>query len=79
MATLCCTWISSVAISPGQGFNSLHWSTCSRARGPDSATCAGLAHGRDYIDCRALDQSHKSAWPSFFLELSKILELRRSR
>ena len=31
----------------------LFWSTWSRVRGPDSATCAGLAHGRDYSDCRA--------------------------
>ena len=31
----------------------LFWSTWSPARGPDSATCAGLAHGRDYSDCRA--------------------------
>ena len=28
-------------------------STWSRARGPDSATCVGLAHGRDYSNCRA--------------------------
>ena len=31
----------------------LFWSTWSPALGPDSATCAGLAHGRDYCDCRA--------------------------
>ena len=35
----------------------LFWSTWSRARGPDrgpdTATCEGLAHGRDYSDCRA--------------------------
>ena len=31
----------------------LFWSTWSRAWGPDSATCAGLAHGSDYSDCRA--------------------------
>ena len=31
----------------------LFWSTWSRAWGPDSATCAGLAHGLDYSDCRA--------------------------
>ena len=31
----------------------LFWSTWSLARGPDSATCAGLAHGRDYSYCRA--------------------------
>ena len=39
----------------------LFWSTWSRAQGPDSATCAGLAHRRDYSDCRASEQSHKSA------------------
>ena len=37
----------------------LFWSTSSLARGQVSATCAGLAHGRDYSDCRASDQSHK--------------------
>ena len=31
----------------------LLWSTWSWARGPDSATCAGLAHGRDYSYCIA--------------------------
>ena len=31
----------------------LFWSTWSPARGPDSATCAGLANGRDYSCCRA--------------------------
>ena len=31
----------------------LFWSTWSPARGQDSATCAGLAHGRDYSNCRA--------------------------
>ena len=31
----------------------LFWSTWSRAFGPDSATSAGLAHGRDYSYCIA--------------------------
>ena len=49
--------------------------TCG-ARGLDSATCAGLAHGDNYSYCRAseLKKNCKSAWPVFFLELSKILE-----
>ena len=29
------------------------WRSWSPARGQDSATCAGLAHGRDYSYCRA--------------------------
>ena len=52
----------------------LFWSTWSCARGKDSATCAGLVHGRDYSYCRAPEKIRKSAWPLFFLELSKILE-----
>ena len=53
----------------------LFWSTWSRARGPDSATCAGLAHGRDHSHCKASKQKvTKGAWPLFFLELSKIIE-----
>ena len=31
----------------------LFWSTWSPARGQDSATSVGLAHGRDYSYCRA--------------------------
>ena len=68
------SWISSVAISRWQGFDSKHehptvfrlplfWSTWRRARGPDLAACAGLAHWRDYSDCRATEKCHKSAWP----------------
>ena len=34
----------------------LFWSTWSRARGPDSATCVGLAHARDYSICIASEQ-----------------------
>ena len=34
----------------------LFWSTWSTARGQDSATCAGLAHGRDYSNYRASEQ-----------------------
>ena len=52
----------------------LFWSTWSRARGPDSATCAGLAHGRDYSDCRASELNLQKCLASVFLELSKILE-----
>ena len=57
----CCTLstifflIQSVEISRWHGFKSLHerptftfWSTLSWARAPDSATCAGRVHGRDY-------------------------------
>ena len=33
----------------------LFWSTWSPALGRDSATCAGLAYGRDYSNCRASD------------------------
>ena len=53
-----------MAISRRQNFNfnmnirlPLFWSTRSRARGPDSATCVGLAHGRDYSDCTSGDIS----------------------
>ena len=34
----------------------LFWSTWSRGRGPDLATCAGLANGRDYSYCIASEQ-----------------------
>ena len=43
-----------------------------------SATCAGLAHGRDYSYCILHDSLRtevpEKAWPLFSLELSKILE-----
>ena len=83
------SWISSVAILHWQGFNSQSlnmniWlppfgSTWSRARGRNSATCAGLAHAT--WAWLQLSKSHKSArqlsaWPLFFLQLSK-LEKRR--
>ena len=51
----------------------LFWSTWSPARSPHSATGAGLAHARDYSNCRASELNCKSAWPLLFLELSKIL------
>ena len=35
----------------------LFWSTWSRTRGPDSATCAGLVYGLDCSDCTASEQS----------------------
>ena len=67
------SWISSVAISRWQGFNSLHEHLTSnllehldswtRARGPNSATYAGLEHGPDYSDCRSSEEMSKSAWP----------------
>ena len=50
------------------------------ALGQDSATCAGLAHGRDYRYCtRASEQKWQkvlglASWPLFFIELSKIRE-----
>ena len=50
----------------------LFCSTWSLALGPDSATsCAGLAHGRDYSDCRASEEISKKCLAH---ELSKILE-----
>ena len=55
----------------------LFWSTWSRARGPDSATCAGLAaleHGRDYSYCTGSEQKRQKGLAIFFLELSKMLE-----
>ena len=58
--------ISSVAISRWQGLPlnmniwlPLFWSTLSRARGPDSATCAGAEHGRDYSCCVVLEQKQQ--------------------
>ena len=54
----------------------LFWSTWSRARGPDSATCAGLAHGRDYCDRRA---SEEMSLKCLAHELSKILENKGQR
>ena len=54
------SWILPVVIWHWQGFTlnmnirlPLFWSTFSPARGKDSATCVGLAHGRDYSYCRA--------------------------
>ena len=37
----------------------LFWSSWSRALGPDSATCAGLEHGRDYSYCKASAQKRQ--------------------
>ena len=51
----------------------LFWSTRSHALGPDSATYAGLAHGRDYSDCRASEIKLQKCLATVFLELSKIL------
>ena len=36
--------------------------------------CWPGTYGRDYSNCRASELNYKSAWPLFFLELSKILE-----
>ena len=50
------------------------------ARGPDSATCAGLAQWRMGVIIaivERLSKSHKIAFHSFFYELSKIFEKRR--
>ena len=51
-------------------------STWSRARGPDSATCAGRAHGRAsvYGNRRASELKLQKCLAIVFLELSKILE-----
>ena len=51
----------------------LFWSTWSSARGPDSATCEGLVHGRDYSDCRASAETKcpKSTWPMNCLKYMK--------
>ena len=40
----------------------LFWSTWSRARGPGSATCAGLAHLSDYSNCRASEIFFLQKW-----------------
>ena len=53
----------------------LFWSTWSLALGLDSATCAGLAHGLDYSDCRASEQkSKKVLGPYFSLNCRKYLK-----
>ena len=56
------SWISSVSIWRWQVLAlkmnirlPLFWSTLSQARGQNSATCAGLAHGRVDSYCRALE------------------------
>ena len=61
------SWISSVANLQSRAdrvltLNINIWlllflSIWSGARGQDSATCAGLGHGRDYSDCRASEQN----------------------
>ena len=52
----------------------LFWSTWSRARGPDSAICAGLAHGWMTAIAEPWSKSHKRCLAIIFLELSKIIE-----
>ena len=61
------SWILSAAICADSALTHniniwlpLFWSTWSRARGQDSATCAGLAHGRDYSYCRASEQKRQN-------------------
>ena len=48
-------WQSSTdrVLTLNMNIHPLFWSTWSPARGQDSATCAGLAYGRDYSCCRA--------------------------
>ena len=53
----CFSWNSSVSISRWYGTSDFHWfGFWSRARSPDSATCAGLRHGRNYSFCIASEQ-----------------------
>ena len=69
-----CQWRSradTVLTPNGKIWLPLFWSTWSRARGQDSATCAGLAHGRDKSDCRASEEMSQKCLAD---ELSKILE-----
>ena len=44
----------------------LFWSTWGWARGPDPATCAGLAHGRDCSNCRASEQKSQNCLAIIF-------------
>ena len=53
----------------------LFWSTWSQALGQDLATCAGLAHRRDYSDCRTSEQkSQKVLGYCFSLNYRKYLK-----
>ena len=57
----------------------LFWSTWSRARGQDLATCAGLTHGGDSSCCRASEQkSQKVLGPCFSMNCPKYLKTRAS-
>ena len=49
----------------------LFWSTWSQALGLDSATCAGLAHGSDYSNCRASELIAKVPGHCFSLNCQK--------
>ena len=51
----------------------LFWSTggTSRAWGPNSATCASLADGRNYSDCRASEEMSKKCLAHKFLKILK--------
>ena len=58
----------------------LFWSTWSPALGQDSATCAGLAHGRDYSYCRASElklQKFLATVYSWILEITFKHRLQR--
>ena len=82
------SWISSVAISRWQGFDSLHEHPTSNvlehlvsSQGPGALTqphvCAGLAPGRDYSFCRASEQkSQKVLGPWFSSNCRKCLKTR---
>ena len=54
----------------------LFWSTWSRAQGPHSATCVGLAHGRDYSYCslRASEQKSQKSLAFFSFNCRKYLK-----
>ena len=53
----------------------LVWNTWSHARGLDSATCAGLAHGQWLLRLYCLvAKVHEKSLPFFLLEWSKILK-----
>ena len=56
------------------GFLLLTWTSNFHCFGTLGVLPGARTHGRDYSDCRASVLKLKSAWPLFFLELSKMLE-----
>ena len=75
------SWIFSVVILRWQGYTlnmntltSTVWSTWGRARGSHSATCAGLAHVRDYgaSDCRASEEMSQKCLAHADLDASDV-------